>query len=360
MPVATAPIYSAAPRVTVDGTRDATLDASVLAVVVEETVDGLARCELTLSNWGGRDGQVGFLWFDRQVLDLGVELAVAVGDGDRAGEVFRGRVTGLEAQFPAGAAPSLVVLAEDGLQALRMSRRTRTFEDVSDADIIAAVCRDHGLTPQVEADGPTHRTVAQVNTSDLAFLRERARYLDADLRLDGRTLIVRARARRGEPVAQFRQGQDLRELTVVADLASQYSSVEVSGWDPAAAEPALGTAAAAAISGELDGGTSGPQLLGATVGERVERLAHLTPTTDAEATALAEHALRASARRFITATAVIEADARVRPGTRIALAGIGPLFNGRHDVVSVRHHVDEVRGALATVDLERAGLGGGS
>lgn len=357
MAAPTAPLYAAAPAVTVDGRHDVTLDASLSAVLVEETVQGLARCELTLGNWGGRDGRVGFLWFDGDLVDLGAELVVTVGDGDRRGEVFRGRITGMEAQFPAGAAPGMVVLAEDALQGLRMARRTRSFEDVTDADVIQAVAADHGLTAAVDADGPVHRTLAQVNVSDLAFLRERLRVLDADVALDGRTLTVRPSAERGDPVATFRQGNDLRELTVVADLANQCTAVTVSGWDPAAKEPVAASADAGTVAGELDGGRGGPDVLQDTLGPRVERLVHLAPATDAEARAYADHAMRAAARRFVTAVAVVEGDARVRPGRRLALAGVGPLFNGRYDIVAVRHHFDEVRGLLATVDLERPGLG---
>lgn len=357
MTAPTAPIYGAAPVVIVDGERDPRLDAQVQAVLVEETTDGLARCELTVGNWGNGNG-VGHLWFDREVLDLGVELRVEVGSGDRAGEVFAGRVSAIESRFPSDAAPQVVVLAEDGLQALRMSRRTRTFEDVTDEDVIRTICEDHGLSAEVDAAGPTHRTVAQVNTSDLALLRERARLLDADIRLDDGTVVVRDRSRRGGAVVTMRHGRALRELTVTADLANQFTNVVVSGWDPRAKQAVRGEADRSAVAGELEGGTSGPETLAATLGARTERLAHLGPTTGTAAEALATHAMRASARRFLTGTAVVEADARIRAGTRMALAGVGPLHNGRYDVVAVRHHVDEVRGALSTVELERPGLGG--
>ena len=77
------------------------------------------------------------------------------------------------------------MLAEDRFQDLRMVRRSRTFEDVSDRDVIEQIAGEHGLTTDVDLDGPTYRVLAQVNQSDLAFLRERARAVDAELWLDG-------------------------------------------------------------------------------------------------------------------------------------------------------------------------------
>ena len=43
--------------------------------------------------------------------------------------LFSGAITALEGEFPEGSPPVVHVLAEDGLQAFRMTRRTRTFAD---------------------------------------------------------------------------------------------------------------------------------------------------------------------------------------------------------------------------------------
>src|SRR5690606_31118178 len=98
-----------------------------------------------------------------------------IGAGEAAGTIFEGRITALEGRFAGSRPPELLVMAEDRLQDLRMTRRTRTFEQVSDADVIRQVAQAHGLQADVSVSGPTHRVVAQVNQSDLALARERAR-----------------------------------------------------------------------------------------------------------------------------------------------------------------------------------------
>lgn len=349
---------STSPSISVDGRASAAVSAALIAVSVHETVDGLARCELTLANWGQRDGQVGYLWFDRDVIDLGLQLTVTLGDGSRRGEVFSGIVTGLRATYASTTPPAVVVVAHDRLLALEMTRRTRTFENVGDAEAIAAVGADHGLAVEVQADGPTHRTLAQLNTSDLAFVRERARHLDADLILRGTTLEVRARSARIALDTTWHHGSDLLAFDVEAQLADQRSAVHVGGYDRHAKTDIDAHAGAGAIAAELEGGQSGPSLVTDVFGDRVERLVRLAPDDHHCAQVLADEAMRSAARRFVTATAVIAGDARARPGTRGTVGGLGPLFSGTYGVVRVRHSFDPEHGFRSALDLERPGLGG--
>ena len=68
-----------------------------------------------------------------------------------------------------------------GMFDLRMTRRSRHFEQMSDADVIRQIAQDHGLSAEVDVPGSAHTVLAQVNQSDLAFLRERARAAGVEL-----------------------------------------------------------------------------------------------------------------------------------------------------------------------------------
>ncbi len=84
----------------------------------------------------------------------------------------------------------------------------------------------------MSADGPTYKHLAQVNQSDLAFLRERARSIDAELWMEGSKLFGRRRARTAAATAiELTQGHELQSFIVLADLATQRSSVTANGWD---------------------------------------------------------------------------------------------------------------------------------
>src|SRR5207248_2859201 len=210
---------------------------------------GLYRCEAHFGNWGPTNGDPGFLYFDRRMLEFGKALQVKLGDD----AIFDGRVMAIEASFPEGQPPQIGALAEDRFQDLRMTRRTRTFSDMSDSDVINQIANDHGLTPDVRVTGPNHKVLAQVNQSDLALMGARARTMDAELWVDGRTLHAQTHTSRNAGTVRLAHGNELREFTVLADLAEQRTSVTVSGWDVASKAGLRYEASDSIVTSELNG-----------------------------------------------------------------------------------------------------------
>ena len=357
-------IVSADPRIEVDGQEEDFLSLGALSILVEEDTAGLYRCEARFGDWGARTGGgngTGHLYLDRELLDFGKTFAVTMGSGEGQGRVFQGRISALEAQFGGDTPPSLVVLAEDRAQDLRMVRRTRVFETLTDAEVFEQIAREHGLQPEIDVDGPTHTVLAQVNQSDLAFIRERARWLDAEVWLDDRTLHVQSRSRRSANSDELtlHLGRGLLEFSAMADLARQHTSVVVSGWDVAGKARISHEADDAALGSELNGDQSGASILRDALGERVERIVHEAPGTSAEVQAMAEAAFRAQARLFVTGTGVARGDARLRVGAKVQLTGSGDMFDGVYYVSEVRHVYRRRPGGGYTTQfsVEKPGLG---
>jgi hypothetical protein len=350
-------IYPARPKFFVDGQEQVGLSEGLLSLQIEETSAGLYSCEATFANWGAKDGTASFIYFDRRVLDFGKKLRVEAGGGVGAGQVFEGKMTAIEGRFLRERPHEVLVLAEDRLQDLRMTRRTRTFENVSDADLFQQVASQHGLRADVDVSGPTHKVLAQLNQSDLAFLRERARAVDAELWVGGDTLFVKARGRRNTGDVTLTLGRGLLECTVTADLAGQVSAFSVSGWDVAGKEAIAFRATDSALSGELGGDEGGSAILSGKIGDRPQQVVHLVPFTSAEAQALAEAHYRRAARRFVVGNGVAEGDARVRVGAKLTLSGVGPLFEGKYYVTRSRHLFDTRSGFRTQFVAERPGIG---
>lgn len=351
--------FPARPTIRVDGTVQPRLGEELLqSLLVEESTLGLFRCEATFLNWGPRGaGQPdGLLLLDGAILDFGKVLAVELGPPGALNAVFAGRITGLEAHYPSPGLPQLTVLAEDRFQDLRMERRTRTFENVTDEDVFRQIAGEHGLTLQPDVDGPTYRVLAQVNQSDLAFLRERAAAIDAELWVDDRTLYVQARSRRSSGRIQFRYGGNLVQFSVLADLAHQRTAVHVCGWDVAGKQAIDERADEAAIGGELRGGLSGSTVLGRALAPREERIASAVPLSRDEARRMAEARYRERARRFVRGTGVVDGNIRVRVGTTVELGGLGPVFDGPYYVALARHTFDLHHGFRTTFEAERVAI----
>lgn len=354
---ATPAFYSARPRLFVDGTEEISLAEGVDTLLIEETSEGLYRCEITVGNWGSAGSDVDYLYFDRRTVDLGKELSVRIGDGEAGGQVFLGIITGMEGRYPQNRPPEIALLAEDRLQDLRMTRRSRSFEDVSDADVIRQIAGEHDLQAEVDLSGPTYRTLAQVNQSDLAFLRERVRSVGAELWIEDDTLLAMARDQRQSTGLSLTYHQRLREFSVLADLAHQCTELRVTGWDVATKQAIRESAGEADLGSELGRDErAGGDWLRETRGERVQQLVHLQPANDAEARSLAEaHYLR-SARRFVRGSGLAEGDVRLRVGAGLTLNGIGPMFEGDYYVSEVRHTFDTEHGFQTRFRVERAGI----
>ena len=348
----TSALRVARPTLSVDGQSRHTLGEGLLGLEIVEDTLGLYRCEATFGNWGPKDNRIGFLYFDRGLLEFGKSFGVKLG----ADAIFDGRITALEARFPEGRPPEMTVLAEDRFQDLRMARRTRTFADVNDADVMRQIAGEHGLETSVDVHGPTYEVLAQVNQSDLAFLRDRARTVNAELWLDGRTLNVKTRGSRAGATLEMTLGRDLREFVVLADLANQRTSVTVSGWDVGAKQAISFEASESSVQGELNGHTGGASVLSQVLGARKESIAHTVPLNSQEAQSEAEGLFRAIARRFLVCRGTAEASPGLRVGALVDLRGLGPLFSGKYYVSETRTVFDSAGLRMEFVG-ERPGLG---
>lgn len=346
-------INSARPTIFVDGRENSSLVGGLNYLLIVEKTDGLYRCEAKFGNWGPTGDAIDFLYFDRKILDFGKDFQVKLS----ADEIFKGKITALEANFPEAQSPEIAVLAEDALQNLRMTRRSRTFENMSDADIFRKIAGEHSLTPGVDISGATHKVVAQVNQSDLAFMRERARAIDAEIWLKDKTLNVKTRAnRRGEKIS-LKYKAEMREFCVIADLANQRTSVVAAGWDVAGKTAIKYEAKDTVISSELGNDQSGIGILKTAFGERKESLVHTVPLNSQEAQTVAESFLKTTARRFVVGRGTAEPNAKLRVGAFVELGGLGKLFNGKYYVAEIAHIFDNVKGLRTEFRAERTGIG---
>ena len=226
-------LYSARPTLRLAGQADVRLSNLLVAMRMDESEGGMSRLELRLSNLvgttaGGTEAAFGA----GSDLKLGAELAVYTGDVQAPVEVFRGKVSAIELLFSMGGAPEITVLAEDALQAARLARRSKVYTDMSPADVVREVAGALNLSPTVTGLTSPVDTWAQINESDLSFLRRLLARFDADLQIVGDALQVAPRGdvARGEvELALFGQ---LVRARVIADLSQQVTATSAAGWNP--------------------------------------------------------------------------------------------------------------------------------
>lgn len=364
MPAAQPPLQSSTlPAFTVGGQLQSAMARDVTLVRIEEDIDGLSRLEARFIAIGPVDSgeSQGINWLDGRVLDFGKALRVGMGPSTAPVDLFDGKVSALELSMDAGRAPEVSCLAEDGLMDLRMTRRFKTYEQVSDADLLQQIAAQHGLSAQADVDGPTYAMVQQWNQSDLAFLRERARRLGADVWVAQGALHMASRDRRQGPRLTLIQGNTLVQVTLSADLAHQRSEVKVGGYDDDNADQIDEDATDSVVAAETQGHTHGIDVLERAFGARPSHRVREVPLKGEEARALAKAALLTRARRFVRAVGIADGNTDLRVGTVLKLERVTPLFEGDgYYVTRVRHQFDLSNGYRTHFEAERAWIGQGS
>jgi phage protein D len=355
-PLSPTALYTARPTIRVNGAEEDRVTRLLTAMDLLEREEGLSALELRFDNIASvTSGTAELAFEDETSLKLGARLAVYSGEESGPTEIFSGIITGLEADFPSGAAPTLTALAEDRLQQARMKRRTRTFEQKSLADIARGIAGDLGLTPKITGFSETLETEVQLNESDLAFLRRLLLRYDGDLQVVGSELHVSPRGEVRRNAVELALHSQLLRATVLADLSHQVNEVTVTGWDPARGARVVGRSSGAHRG--PGGGRAGADLLPDALARRSHQISHLAAATDGEANAIAEAAFDKRQRRFVTVEGTAEGNPAVRVGSHVALTGLGSRFDNTYYVTRCRHRYDHQVGYETDFTGECAFLG---
>lgn len=345
------------PTVSVAGAVRGELTRDLLRLEVEEGSEGLRTLLLRLHALppGSGKSAIDPTYLDGAVVDFGSAVSVDFGPPGRSRQIFEGTVSAIELSLSDGDTPYVSVYAEDVLMALRMTRRSRSYENSSDADVAVRIGRDHGLRTQVDAPGPSYPVIQQWNQSDLAFLRDRAARIQAEVWARGSTLHFAARTGRSAGEVALVHGNELLSAHIRADLAHQRSAVVVTGFDLDTKERIQEEAGPAVLQREVTGGRTGPQVLVEALGERRSVRSREVPTTAEQARSWAEAEMLRRGRAFVSVEGTTAGTPELQVGTLVRLERAGAAFSGPgYYTTWVQHSFDPATGSRTRFRAERA------
>ncbi|MGW8784363.1 phage late control D family protein [Streptomyces sp. NPDC055796] len=354
-----AAIATVSPVFEVGGSLVKDLARDCVRLEVAEGVEGLRtlRGHFLAVGAGAKGPQDRLRHLDGSTVGLGSALKVALGPPSRQRYVFEGVVSGLELVLGDGEPPLVLVHAEDALMRLRMTRRTRTYHDTTDAGVAEEVAREHGLAADADAPGPRYDVLQQLNQSDLAFLRERARLVQAELWATGRTLHFRPRGSRGTTPQTLVYGGELMSVRLCADLAHQRSEVAVTGYDADRREIVDERAGPEVVEAETAGGRTGARVLARALGPATGLRVREAALTAEEAGSWARAEMLRRGRRFVTVAGTTNGSPDLVVGGRLTLRSVGAPFEGEgYTVTRIRHTFDADHGFRTRFDAERSSL----
>ncbi|HEY4241167.1 MAG TPA: contractile injection system protein, VgrG/Pvc8 family [Kofleriaceae bacterium] len=357
-PISTDPRYRARPTLRINGQNVPQVSDRINSFRITERVGGLSALELRLTNEIGTENtgtDDEFPFESEQYIALGTPLTIYSGEESHPREIFRGMITGIEADFPEGTSSELLVLAEDTLQAGRLARRSKVHDDLKLKDLTTDVAQQLSLTPKVTGFDTSIGTQVQLNESDLAFLRRMLARYDGDLQVVGSELQVTPRKDVDRGVVTLARNSKLRRVRFLADLAHQVTEVTAAGYDLVQGQAVTKTSTGANPGPGT--GRTGSQILKDKLGDRSEHIGYPPMNNQDMANAVADAAFDLRARRFVTAFGVTEGDPTVRLGTQVAITGTSKRFDNTYYVTHVCHRFDLDHGYETEFEAECAFLG---
>jgi phage protein D len=358
-PITTSAVYSAIPTVQVDGNLNDKVTAQLLGMKMCEHEGGMSNLELRFSNFGSFSaGLADQVFEDGSILKLGAGLTVYAGLVTSPTEIFRGKITALEALFPSSGPPELMVLAEDALQAARMKRRTKTWDNTSLSAIVQAIAGGLGLTPVTSGLDATIGSEQQLNESDLHFLRRLLARYDADLQVVAAELHATPRSQAQRNAIQLDMNSQLHQVRILADMAHQVTQVTATGWDFNQGQTISATSQTTSLG--PGSGQTGASWLPQAWGARSEQLAQYATLTQSDAQALVDAEFAQRSRQFVVARGVAEGNPALRVGSYLTLTGLGPRFSNTYYTTATVHRFDTENGYATEFTAECAYLGAGS
>ena len=346
------------PGIYLDGNHAPGMTADLVQLETDHSLNCPARCRATFANIdASSEGPPGYRYFDLDEVDFGANLAVYSGvPPNTLYRLFSGRVNLIAAQYPAQAAPLLVIEAEDAFQQLRRQQRTRSFEELSDGQVIEQIASEYGLAAQLSLDGPVRDRICQLNQSDFAFIVDRVRAAGAMMWMEPGTLVVKTASDTPAMPETLEYGATLRQFEVQADLREQCTSVGVAGWDIRTGSP-IRQSAGDSVLEPGDSGRSGGRTLEEAFGQRLHTRILDLPDSTEEARHLARGRYRERAGRFVTGSGVAAHLPGLRVGQQLTIQGVGSLFSGRYLVTRVQHSFDPDNGPGTRFEVRRDRIG---
>jgi uncharacterized protein len=265
-------------------------------------------------------------------IDWSVDILV----GDEQKSIYKGEVVGLEAMYKGGEKSKVLIRCMNKLHRLLRKRKSLTFTDKNDQQILNQVVGDAGLSLEWKHEKSiTYKHVYQHNLTDLEFLRMRAGRLGCHVWCVDTKVFCKQPELTQKPIVTLKVSDDNSEreqndpqVDTIKMFSPRLSSaaivnkVTVKGWNPEKKELITGVATMKKSKLGKDHAAAASRDLAKN--EETFTVDHPIWSPD-EATALATARLQELALSYITGECAVDGDAKYE------LGGIVEIFSNQED-----------------------------
>lgn len=320
--------------------------AHLQTVVVTDDIEAPSMFSIALES---SDIDVGDLtWFDDQLFDIGNQIEIQIGYGNKLKPLISGEITGLEPEFAPDRPPSLTVRGHDSRHRLMRGQKTRSFTQMTISRIAEQVLQEAKLKAEVTNTTVKLDYVLQHNQTDLEFLQSQANRIGYELVTIDKTLHFRPQQLVQTKILTLSPEADRLEFSPRLSTLGQVGQVEVRGWNPREKDRKQQTIVGSApansnVPNKLED-QSGSKIVAKEFGQSSDRIVTQPIADKAQADQLAKATFNQRSLSYIQGEGSCSGRAELRAGSVIELVEIGRRFSGLYYVVSAVHTYDLEQG----------------
>lgn len=267
----------------------------------------------------------------------GTLVKISVGYKDDLQEVFSGEITGVSPYYQNLSNMSLCLKGSDKLHRLNRGKKTVSFSNMSEGDIVKQIASNIQLKADVASIGESQPFILQKNLTDFEYLQGIAKKYDCTIWCQDDTFYFQP-IKGGKENTIVEWEKTLISFQPVLDARYLPTEVEVRGWDPSKFEAVVGSAKAGDVSTKIGGSTLGLKNVEDNFG--AEKMIYVDESIIDTNTAdtVAKNILTGLSFNYVTGKGKTEGNNLIRAASLLKINGVGERFSGLYYVEQARHH----------------------
>lgn len=312
--------------------------ADIISITVEDSLYLPAMFSLKIYNEDMK-------YTDGTNFTIGKTMEILLSRTGPAQKVFSGEITAWDVDADPMGVPTMTVRGYDKGHRLHRGRKSRSFLNIKDSDLVSKIAGEAGLSAQAQATSEVYEYVFQDNQTNMEFLRSRAQRIGYELFVDGTKLVFRKPVDGQNEAPALEWGVGLREFKAHLTTANQVNQVTVRGWDVQKKEAIVGTASSPQIGNKIGESKNGTQLA-SDFGQADSYVVNMPVYTQSEATAVAQALLDELSNQYLQAEGMSFGEPLLKAGKTVQLKALGTKLSGKYYVTSTTHTYNHKEGYL--------------
>lgn len=200
----------------------------VISVSTSNEFQKIGATEITIENvlLSKKDGLIS----DTDLFLIGKEIEVKAGYKEPSNSLFKGVVVKQALNYSQGQAKLIVTLKHKAYK-MTLDRHSRSFEDMSDKDIIEELCGKYGLSADIDDTMVTHEKIVQYNCTDWDFINMRAEANGWLLFTTTDGIVAKKPDLNVAPVLLVASGDSIQEIRTEMDGRYAFDTYTAKAWN---------------------------------------------------------------------------------------------------------------------------------